>query len=292
MMRIEANRISQLYKENKALDDVSFTIESNKIIGLLGRNGAGKTTLMNQLSGQLIPTKGTIQVNGKPTFDNRETVQSICFIKESENFKPNFKIREIFQLGSLFYPNWNQPLAEELAKSFNLDESWPVKSLSKGMVSALGVIVGVSSRSPITIFDEPYTGMDAVARQELYTLLIEEYDEVPRTFILSTHLVDEINNLFEQVMILKEGKLIVYEDAETLRGSGYAVSGPKEVIEHFCKGKRVLNVDTFHNTQTAIVYDLNLSSKVASTLGLTVNALSMQELLVHLTKKGVKEAAQ
>ena len=291
-MRIEANHVTQLYKENKALDDVSFTIEPHKIIGLLGRNGAGKTTLMNQLSGQLLPTKGTIRVNGEPTFDNRKTVQSICFIKEADNYKPNFKIQEVLQLGSLFYPNWNQPLAEELVKSFNLDRTMRVKALSKGMVSALGVIVGVSSRSPITIFDEPYTGMDAAARQELYTLLIEEYDEFPRTFIISTHLVDEISNLFEKVMILKEGKLIVYDDAETLRGSGYMVSGPKGIMDQFCMGKNVLHVDTFNNIQTATFYESNLSSKEATTLGLTVSPLSMQELLVHLTKRTVKEAVK
>lgn len=291
-MRIEANHVSQLYKGKRALDEVSFTIEPHKIIGLLGRNGAGKTTLMNQLSGQLLPTKGTIRVNGEPTFDNREIVQSICFIKESDNFKPNFKIQEVLQLGSLFYPNWNQSLAEGLIKSFNLDTTMRVKALSKGMLSSLGVIVGVSSRSPITIFDEPYTGMDASARQELYTLLIEEYDEFPRTFILSTHLVDEINNLFEKVMILKEGKLIVYEDAEILRGAGYAVSGPKDVIDHFCKGKKVLNVQAFHNIQTSILYDPNLSSKKATALGLSVSHLSMQELLVHLTEKVDREAVQ
>lgn len=291
-MRIEANHVSQLYKEKKALDDVSFSIEPRKIIGLLGRNGAGKTTLMNQLSGQLLPTKGTIRINGELTFDNREIVQSICFVKEAGNFKPNFKIHEVLQLGSLFYPNWDNERAKELVRSFNLDGSMHVKALSKGMVSALGVIVGVSSRSPITIFDEPYTGMDAAARQELYTLLIEEYDEYPRTFIISTHLVDEISNLFEKVMILKEGKLIVYEDAETLRGSGYAVSGPKDVMDHFCKGKNVLKVDTFHNTQTSILYDTNVSSKEATAHGLTVSRLSMQDLLVHLTKKSVKEVVK
>ena len=291
-MRIEANHVSQLYKEKKALDDVRFSIEPRKIIGLLGRNGAGKTTLMNQLSGQLLPTKGTIRINGELTFDNREIVQSICFIKEAGNFKPNFKIHEVLQLGSLFYPNWDNERAKELVRSFNLDGSMHVKALSKGMVSSLGVIVGVSSRSPITIFDEPYTGMDAAARQELYTLLIEEYDEYPRTFIISTHLVDEISNLFEKVMILKEGKLLVYEEAETLRESGYAVSGPKDVMDHFCKGKNVLKVDTFHNTQTSILYDTNVSSKEATTHGLTVSRLSMQDLLVHLTKKSVKEVVK
>ncbi|MCZ2259631.1 ABC transporter ATP-binding protein [Sporosarcina sp. G11-34] len=291
-MRIEANHVSQLYKEKRALDEVTFTIEPQKIIGLLGRNGAGKTTLMNQLSGQLLPTKGTIRVNGKPTFDNREIIQSICFIKEAGNFKPHFKIQEVLQLASLFYPNWNQELAEELVKLFNLDKAMRVKALSKGMLSSLGVIVGVSSRSPITIFDEPYTGMDASARQELYTLLIEEYDEYPRTFILSTHLVDEINNLFEKVMILKEGKLIVYEEAETLRGAGYAVSGPKDVVDHFCKGKNVMKVQGFHNTATSIIYDPHLSTNKAAGLGLSVSHLSMQELLVHLTEKVVKEAVQ
>ena len=123
-------------------------------------------------------------------------------------------------------------------------------------------------------------------------MLIEEYDEFPRTFIISTHLVDEISNLFEKVMILKEGKLIVYEEAETLRESGYAVSGPKDIMDHFCMGKNVLKVDTFHNTQTSILYDSNVFSKEATKHGLVVNPLSMQDLLVHLTKNSVKEVVK
>ena len=163
-----------------------------------------------------------------------------------------------------------------------------VKTLSKGMVSALGIIVGLASRSPITIFDEPYIGMDAVARQQFYNLLIEEYGEYPRTFILSTHLIDEMSNLFEEVMILKEGKLLVYEDAEVLRNSGYAVSGPPDIVAQYCKGKNILSEDTFNNIHTVTLYEPNMSTIDAIKLGLAVTVLPMQDLLVELTKDSAK----
>ncbi|WP_144509320.1 ABC transporter ATP-binding protein [Bacillus sp. FJAT-22090] len=291
-MKIEVSHISQLYDGKKAINDISFTIQSNKIIGLLGRNGAGKTTLMHQLAGQLLPTSGMVQLNGKPAFDNYETVKSICFIKEAGNFKPNFKIREVLQLSALFYPNWNSSLAEVLVKSFNLDKSMYVKALSKGMISSLGVIVGLASRSSITIFDEPYIGMDAVARQQFYDLLIEEYSEYPRTIILSTHLIDEISNLFEEIIILKDGGLLIHEEAETLRKAGYAVEGPVDLIADFSKGKNILGKNCFNNIQTVMLYDPNLSSKDVQKLGLTVTALSIQDLLIQLTKNTVKEVVQ
>src|SRR5699024_12849209 len=107
---------------------------------------------------------------------------------------------------SLFYPNWDQALDDELVKVYNLPLNAKVKTLSKGMESALGVIVGLSSMATITIFDEPYIGLDAAARKNFYNTLLEQYETRPRTIIFSTHLIDEVSLLFEEVLILREGR--------------------------------------------------------------------------------------
>src|SRR5699024_10420239 len=145
-MEIKVNKLSKRYRKKHALNEVSFELTEPKIYGLLGRNGAGKTTFMDILAGYQLPTSGDVLVNNK----------NICLIKEGNNFNRNLKVKHILNSYSLFYPNWDQALANELIKEYNLSLNAKVKTLSKGMESALGVIVGLSSLATITIFDEPY----------------------------------------------------------------------------------------------------------------------------------------
>src|SRR5699024_5913680 len=212
-MRIEVKGITKKYGKKLALDDVSFTLDEPKIYGLLGRNGAGKTTFMDILAGHQLPTNGKVHVNGKTPFDNRDKLQHICLIKETGNFFKDMKVKHVLKTYQYFYPNWDQELANTLIEVYKLPRKARVKALSKGMASALGIIVGLASNAPITIFDEPYIGMDAAARKKFYDVLMEEYEENPRTIIFSTHLIDEVSLLFEEVLIIQDGRLILQEEA-------------------------------------------------------------------------------
>src|SRR5699024_6826379 len=144
-MEIKVNKLSKRYRKKHALNEVSFELTEPKIYGLLGRNGAGKTTFMDILAGYQLPTSGDVVDNNKNPFDNREISQHICIIKEGNNFNRNLKVKHIFNSYSLFYSNWDQAMANELIKEYNLTLNAKVKSLAKGMKSALGVIVGLSS---------------------------------------------------------------------------------------------------------------------------------------------------
>lgn len=282
-MNITCESVSRTYGKTLALKEVSLHVKENTICGLLGRNGAGKTTLMHLLTGQLLPSSGNVLIDGKAPFENREILKHLCFIKESGNFKPNFKVNETLNLASFFYPHWDQEKAEDLLKQFHLNPRKSVKSLSKGMESALGIIIGLASRAPITIFDEPYIGMDAVARQHFYNLVLEEYTAHPRTFILSTHLIDEISNLFEDVIILQDGEIVLHEMAENLRNYGFAVSGEASVVDTFCEGKNVLHSEAFGGMKKAAFYNKNYNQKEADFFGLTLEPLPIQDLMIHLT---------
>src|SRR5690625_1423380 len=239
-MKIEVNNLSKKFGDQYALKHVSFTLEENQIIGLLGRNGAGKTTFMNILSGQMMPSSGDIKVNGDNPFDKQEITESICLIKESNNFPKELKIKDVLKIYSYFYPKWDQAFAEELLKEFNLKSQLKIKALSKGMESALGITVGLASRAPITVFDEPYIGMDAPSRKQFYNILLEDYEDFPRTIIFSTHLIDEVSLMFEEVLILQAGSVVLQENSEILRERTVAVSGPKEKMERFLHDKEVI----------------------------------------------------
>lgn len=281
-MKIEVKDLIKKYNDTTALDHVSFTLAEPKIYGLLGRNGAGKTTFMDILSGYILASGGEILIDGENPFDNQRLTESICLIKEGNNFKKDLKIKNVLRIYSFFYPTWDQKLADELIREYNLNLNAKVKALSKGMESALGIIVGLASKAPITIFDEPYIGLDAAARRKFYEILLEEYEAEKRMIIFSTHLIDEVSLMFEEVLILQDGKLVMKEEAETLRNSICAVSGSVDEVEAFVSGKEVIEKKQIAGMMTAYVYS---GMDQAESAGLTVEGIPIQELMIHLTEK-------
>lgn len=281
-MKIEVRNLSKKYKDNYALNNVSFTLNEPKIYGLLGRNGAGKTTFMDILSGQILASSGEILIDGENPFDNQRLTESICLIKEGDNFKKELKVKNVLKIYSFFYPNWDQRLAEQLIKEYNLNLNSKIKSLSKGMESALGITVGLASKAPITIFDEPYIGLDAPSRKKFYEIMLEEYQDEKRTIIFSTHLIDEVSLLFEEVLILREGSLVLQEESELLRDNTIAVSGTIEEVEAFLSGKEVIEKKQLVGMMTAYVYGTVEEAKMH---GLNVEGVPIQELMIYLTQR-------
>lgn len=282
-MKIEVRNLTKLYKESFALNDVSFTLDCPKIYGLLGRNGAGKTTFMDILAGNILATSGEILINGKHPFDNPKINASICLIKEGDNFKKDLKIKHIIQIYSFFYPKWDQQLADKLLRAYHLDPQMKVKALSKGMESALGITVGLASKAPITIFDEPYIGLDAALRKQFYQQMLEEFEKDKRRIIFSTHLIDEVSLMFEEILILQEGKLILQESADVLRENTCAVSGPVKKVNAFIEHKKVIGKKHLLGMMTAYIFG---SSDEASEFGLEVESIPTQDLMLYLTDKG------
>lgn len=279
-MKIELNNISKRYKNKTVLNDITLRIDEPKIYALLGRNGAGKTTLMDIIAGHNVQTEGELLINGVNSFDNRDILKHICLIKESDNFHRDMKVKDILNSYAHLYENWNEQLVERLMELYKLPLKARVKTLSKGMESALGVIVGLASRAKITIFDEPYIGMDAAARQKFYDILLEVYEEEQRTIIFSTHLIDEASLLFQEIFIIKEGELILQDDAESIRENAYAVTGSYEDVEAYIENKKVLKTKRLANLMTAYLYEKQID--VPETL--QVDGIPIQDVMIYLTE--------
>ncbi|MGO1234400.1 ABC transporter ATP-binding protein, partial [Microbacterium gubbeenense] len=199
---IQVRDLTKTYKDTTALDGVSFDIERNSIYGFLGRNGAGKTTAMSILTAQNFATSGSVKVFGEDPYENARVLNRMCFVRESQKYPDEANARVAFRSAAMFFPNWDQQLCERLIDDFQLPLKTTIKKLSRGQLSAVGVIIGIASRAEITFFDEPYLGLDAVARQIFYDRLLEDYTEHPRTILLSSHLIDEIANLIERVLVI------------------------------------------------------------------------------------------
>ncbi|MBR7795248.1 ATP-binding cassette domain-containing protein [Agaribacter marinus] len=281
-MKIEVRKVTKRYHLDEALKNVSFTLKGPKIYGLLGRNGAGKSTFMDILAGNILATSGEVLIDGENPFDNQTLSSLVCLIKEGNNFKRELKIKEVIRIYAFFYPEWDQQLAEQLLHEYNLKPQAKIKTLSKGMESALGIIVGLASKAPITIFDEPYIGLDAAARKNFYKQMLEEFENEKRMIIFSTHLIDEVSLMFEEVLILQEGRLVLQESAEVLREQTCAVTGKVEDVEAFIKGKEVIEKKQLAGMMTAYLFG---SMQEAEEQGLKVEGIPTQELMIHLTEK-------
>ncbi|WP_445479778.1 ABC transporter ATP-binding protein [Lysinibacillus irui] len=284
-MKITVNNVTKSYKHKSALQNVTFTIEGPKIIGFLGHNGAGKTTFLNLLSGLIATTSGEILVNGENVFNAPSTLRNICFIAESGNFQEEMTIAQTLKANRFFYPKWDEELAQELVQVFALNPKDKVRSLSKGMVSALGIITGFASRADITIFDEPYIGLDVAARSTFYDLLIEQQTENPRLFILSTHLIDEASELFEEIFILHEGELLLQKTVDEWFEHIVAVKGSATDVASAIGDLKVIYQHMFMQEMTAVVY---ANGQSIGGQNISLESVSLQDLLVYLSKQKVR----
>jgi len=281
-MKIDVKNVVKTFKHKKALKNVTFTLEGPKIIGFLGHNGAGKTTFLNLLAGLIAPTSGSISVNGENVFNAPATLRDICFIAESGNFQEEMTIAQALKANSFFYPQWDEALARELLEVFALNPKDKVRGLSKGMVSALGIITGFASNAGITIFDEPYIGLDVAARNTFYDLLIEQQTENPRLFILSTHLIDEASDLFEEILILNEGQLLLQKAAEEWHQHIVAVKGNASDVEQAIDGLEIIYQHMFMQELTAIIYS---DGRHIEGQNIKLERVSLQDMLVYLSKQ-------
>ena len=281
---IEVSHLSRHFVDTRAVNDVSFTVEANTINGLLGRNGAGKTTLMQLLTGQDFATRGDIRIFGEAPLENARVLEKVCFIKESQRYPEDFKPKHVFASAPWFFPEWDQDFADRLISDFRVPLGRRIKKLSRGQLSAVGVIVGLASRAPLTFFDEPYLGLDAVARQIFYDRLLEDYSEHPRTVVLSTHLIDEVSDLLEHVLVIDEGRLVIDEDADSLRGSATTVAGTRQAVDAFAAGRDVLHREGIGGLSSATIAGMSPRERAeAQELGLELSPVSLQQLVVRRT---------
>jgi ABC-2 type transport system ATP-binding protein len=287
---IEVTGLTRQFGRLRAVDDVTFSIQEGVMCGLLGRNGAGKTTLMQLLTGQDFATAGAIKVFGQTPVENASVLQDVCFIKESQKYPEDFKVKHVLKSAPWFFRNWDADFADQLVDEFRLPLGRKIKKLSRGQLSSIGVIVGLASRAPLTFFDEPYLGLDAVARQLFYDRLLEDYAQYPRTVVLSTHLIDEVSNLLEHVLVIDNGKIVIDDSADALRGSASTVVGSTTAVDAFVRGRDVLHRDSIGGISSATIESLSKDERTtAAAAGLELAPVSLQQLIIRKTSMSEKE---
>lgn len=283
---IETQNLSKHYKAVRAVDDLSVRFDEHRIHGLLGRNGAGKTTLMQLLTGQLFATSGEIRVFGEEPIENANVLSRVCFIQEGQVYPDSFTPKHVFNVARTVHANWDEAKAQELIDIFELPTDRKIKKLSRGQLSAIGIIVGIASRAELTFFDEPYLGLDAVARKNFYDELLNDFSEYPRTIMISSHHIDEIAPLLETVTVIDNGGLMMQREVEDLADAASTFAGTRAAIDEFAQHVKVLERTDVGGLSTLVVQGAVPAEvlKLASELKLERQAASLQDLFVALTE--------
>lgn len=278
---IEIKGITKDFKNTRALNNVNLMFEENKIYGLLGRNGAGKSTLLKIISNRIFTDSGSVTVDGVNSMENDRALSKIYIMSESNLYPPKMKIKNIFKWTKEFYPAFDLNYANKLSKAFNLNVNKNTRSLSTGYNSIFKIIIALSVNVPYLFLDEPVLGLDANHRDLFYRFLIEKYSENPFCCVISTHLIEEVSTVIEDVVIIKNGEVIKNQTRDSLLESGFTVSGSAAAIDSFVNGKEVIGIDSLGGLKTAYILGKVNKSEVPE--GLEITAMDLQKLFVQLT---------
>ncbi|MCK0473011.1 ATP-binding cassette domain-containing protein [Halalkalibacter sp. APA_J-10(15)] len=287
MSVIFCENVSQTFQKTEALRGLSFTIQQNSITGIIGRNGAGKTTLLKLLAGFTKPKAGEIKVFSEHPFDSLTVSANSIFVDDQMSFPSSLNLKEILQFAAHFYPNWDQELAERLFDYFQFQPKQGHQKLSKGKRSTFNAIIGLCARCPLTIFDEPTTGMDAAVRSDFYRALMKEYLAYPRTILLSSHHIEEIEELLEDVLLIHEGKKLMHIPVDQLSEMAVRLSGSKDAVEKWMNNKKVYDRKMVGTDQVYIAVENDFTDDERTQLkrdGLDVVNVSANDMCVYVTK--------
>lgn len=282
-MSIVVENVSKQFGKVQALRDVSLTLEEGKIYGLLGRNGAGKSTLLNILTERIFPDGGRVTVDGESIHNNDSALSKMYLMSEQDCYPESMKVREAFRWTKEFYPTFDQDFAWNLAGAFELPLGSKVNKLSTGYSSIFKLIVALSVNVPYVLLDEPVLGLDANHRDLFYKTLLARYVEHPATVVISTHLIEEVSSLIEDLVIIHKGEVLRRGSREEFLSQGYTVSGPRGLVEEYLKGKEVLGADVLGGLESA--YVLGKADRRTLPQGLELSGLDLQKMFVLMTGK-------
>ena len=285
MSKLVRENLTKKYGDKTVLDHVNLTLESGKIYGLIGRNGAGKTTLLSLMSNQNPITEGTAVIDGQRIWENPKALSRLCFSRElnlsAESALSAYTLKAYLRAAETYLPHWDKEMAQKLLDLFGLDKKKKLGKLSKGMLSMVTILVAMASKAEFTFLDEPVAGLDVVAREEFYKLLLEEYSATGRTFVISTHIIEEAADVMEEVIILDKGKILMKENTQELVDRARYVTGLADQVDGATAGLPCHHIEKIGRSKTVTVLlpageDLNPGYDV------TVQPVNLQKLFVAL----------
>jgi len=284
---VKTINLSKQFGKTLALSELSVTVNEGSITGLIGRNGSGKTTLMKILAGLLDTTGGEALVFGQRPQDNLPVLNKLVYTYHDVAYDPKLNLRTILKAYSVMFKGFDAEFAGKLMNYFELNGKLRYGSLSQGMGSIFNFLCALSCRAPLTMLDEPVLGMDVTVRKAAYEILLRDYTEHPRTLIISSHLLSEIEGTLSDILLIEQGKAVLNCPIDDIRQSAYRVDGATQALDNFTLNKRVISRKTSEIGSFAVVYEkyTETASESAKRQGLSVSPVKAEDLCVYLTQQ-------
>ena len=213
-MLLEVNNLCKKFHNKKVLEDISFTLQEGKVLGILGPNGKGKTTLLNSIYSFIKCDKGSIKIDGINV--GIETKKIVSYLQDKATFPKKMTIQGAIDFYNDFFHDFNMAKMEKLLIEMNLNRQDNISDLSKGMTEKLFLSLALSRDSRLFLLDEPISGVDPVAREKIINSIINNISE-ESSMIITTHYVGELENIFDEVIFIGEDGIVEMGDAEDLR---------------------------------------------------------------------------
>lgn len=211
---LEVKNISKSFDNKKVIDNVSFNLESGKIVGLLGKNGCGKTTIIKMINDLLTIDSGEILIDGQKI--SEKTKEIISYLPERTYLEPDYTVAQVFTYFEEFYKNFDRQKAEKLLKDLDLDINSKLSKMSKGMKEKVQLILVMSRKARLYILDEPLGGVDPATRDYILKTILSNFGD-DASMIIATHLVSDIEKILDEVIFIDKGRIVLAGNADELR---------------------------------------------------------------------------
>lgn len=279
MSELILENVTKKYGRKVVLDDISLKFETGHCYGLLGRNGAGKSTLINIIMQRCPRKSGMILLDGSPVDNNDKLLSRMFCMSDSAVYPAEFKLKTIFSITAAMYPSFDTDYAKKLSELFGLDMKMRVGKLSTGYNTLYKVILALASNADFIFLDEPVLGIDVNQRETFYRELARKISESSSCFVVSTHIIEEMQNLIDTVIILHNGKILLCDETEKLLSEYITVSGKAELVDSFIADKEVAGFEKMSLFKTAIIKgELDDIPE-----GITCEGADLQKLFYFLT---------
>ncbi|MFF2754719.1 ATP-binding cassette domain-containing protein [Psychrobacillus sp. NPDC058041] len=285
MTVIECQNLKKRYKRMNALENISFQLKDHKITGLIGRNGAGKTTLLKILAGFIKESSGEVKVFTSNPFNNLCVSANSILVDDQMSFPDSLTLAEILEVAPKFYKRWNADLASNLFHYFRLNPKQQHSKLSKGTMATFNMIFGLATRCELTMFDEPTNGMDEAVRTDFYRAILKEYIAYPRSIIISSHHLSEMEHLLEDILLMHKGKVVFHKSLDEVKEYAVAIQGPTDLVVKLTEQMEVLHTKYLDGHLHYVVVRNEKPPEKVRVDSITIQPVSASDVCMYVTSE-------
>lgn len=286
MVSVEFKNVDLNIKKDEILSGINLKFDPGRIYGLLGRNGAGKTTLLSLIATYRKVTRGVLTVDGEDPYENENIMPLVDFLHQEDYSEESNTVEDYLQLAKRYKPSFDMDYALILLDEYNINLKKKMMELSQGQQAAVDASMGLATMSPVVLFDEVTNGMDAPSREKFYHQVINAKNRENRVIVLSTHIVSEMDYLFDEVVVIHHGKVLVDEPVDEFLGRGYQVTGSADDVDEFTRDKKVVNTRTLGPTRAVSILGTpsEQDEKMFDSDRLSYSSMKLQDLFINLTQ--------